>query len=137
MWSNADSPQSPRWLILKGRDEEAQKSLARLLSRGLGSEEVNAEFAEIAATIHAERGMGTTSYLDCFRNGPGRNGLRMWTGIGIQALQQLTGINFIFYYVRAPFDARRSKADETARARPSLPTRASATRSSSRSLRTS
>ncbi|KAL8292787.1 hypothetical protein RQP46_001399 [Phenoliferia psychrophenolica] len=44
----------------------------------------NTEFAEIAANLHHERAIGATSYLDCFKNGPGRNGLRMWTGTGAQ-----------------------------------------------------
>ncbi|KAK4701536.1 hypothetical protein P7C70_g4694, partial [Phenoliferia sp. Uapishka_3] len=91
-------PESPRYLIMKGRDDQAMRALSRILSAPEDSPEVNQEFAEIAANLHHERAIGATSYLDCFRNGPGRNGLRMWTGIGIQALQQLSGINFIFYY---------------------------------------
>ena len=84
--------QSPRWLIMRGRDEQAQKALAFLLASPIESEAVNAEFSEIAANLHHERSLGSISYIDCFRNGPARNGLRMWTGIGIQTLQQLTGV---------------------------------------------
>lgn len=91
-------PESPRWLLLKGRDEKARRALARVLRADPDSAEVNEELAEIAANIHHERSLGTATYLDCFKGGPGRNGLRTWTGIGLQALQQLTGINFIFYY---------------------------------------
>ncbi|KAI5475107.1 hypothetical protein MNV49_001932 [Pseudohyphozyma bogoriensis] len=86
------------WYIMKGRDEDAYRSLARILSSEIDSPVVREEFAEIAANLHHERAVGATSYLDCFRSGPGRNSLRMWTGIGLQSLQQLTGINFIFYY---------------------------------------
>ncbi|CEQ42023.1 SPOSA6832_03794, partial [Sporobolomyces salmonicolor] len=91
-------PESPRYLLMKGRDEQARRALSRILKADPDSQEVNEELAEIAANLHHERAVGATSYLDCFRNGPGRNGLRTWTGIGLQALQQLTGINFIFYY---------------------------------------
>lgn len=77
---------------MKGKDEQAQRAISRILSAPLESPEVNEEFAEIAANLHHERAIGATSYLDCFRNGPGRNGLRMWTGLGIQSLQQFAGI---------------------------------------------
>ena len=77
---------------MRGRDEAAQKALSFLLSAPIESEQVNSEFSEIAANLHHERSLGSISYIDCFRNGPARNGLRMWTGIGIQTLQQLTGV---------------------------------------------
>ncbi|GAA5871792.1 hypothetical protein JCM16303_000865 [Sporobolomyces ruberrimus] len=91
-------PESPRYLLMKGRDEKARKALSRVLRADPDSAMVNEELAEIAANIHHERSLGNASYIDCFRGGPGRNATRTWTGIGLQALQQLTGINFIFYY---------------------------------------
>lgn len=39
--------------------------------------------------------LGRSSYRDCFK---GTVGKRLLTGCGLQALQQLTGVNFIFYY---------------------------------------
>lgn len=42
--------------------------------------------------------IGQASYADCFRDGGNRILLRTLTGIFLQAWQQLTGINFIFYY---------------------------------------
>jgi hypothetical protein len=39
--------------------------------------------------------LGKSSYLDCFK---GTILKRLLTGCGLQALQQLTGVNFIFYY---------------------------------------
>jgi SP family sugar:H+ symporter-like MFS transporter len=91
-------PESPRWLIKKGHDEKARQSLGRLFSADPHSDEVNAEFANVLANLEAEKEIGQTSYLDCFRPGPGKNLLRTLTGISLQAWQQLTGVNFIFYY---------------------------------------
>ncbi|EXL64427.1 hypothetical protein FOPG_19307 [Fusarium oxysporum f. sp. conglutinans race 2 54008] len=39
--------------------------------------------------------LGRSSYLECFKPPMLK---RQLTGMGLQALQQLTGINFIFYY---------------------------------------
>lgn len=41
--------------------------------------------------------LGESSYADCFKAGPNKIALRTLSGIFIQAWQQLTGINFIFY----------------------------------------
>jgi hypothetical protein len=48
-------PQSPRWLMIKGRKEEALQVLARLHARGDTSDTfVQAEYAEIEAKVTAE-----------------------------------------------------------------------------------
>lgn len=91
-------PESPRFLIKKGRDAAARKSLGRLLKVPQDSPLVEQEFQEIYQALQAELAIGATSYLDCFKNNSGKNLLRVQTGIWLQAMQQLTGINFIFYY---------------------------------------
>ena len=86
-------PESPRYLIKKGNTEKARHNLARVLRADIDSAEVKADFAEIEANLRHEREVAQTSYLDCFRNGPGHNRARVLTGIFLQAWQQLTGIN--------------------------------------------
>jgi SP family sugar:H+ symporter-like MFS transporter len=86
-------PESPRYLIKKGKHEKARESLSRVLCADFDSAEVKAEYEEIEANLRHEEEVGQISYLDCFRNGPGRNRLRVLTGIFLQAWQQLTGIN--------------------------------------------
>ncbi|BGP57312.1 hypothetical protein JCM8202_001686 [Rhodotorula sphaerocarpa] len=90
-------PESPRYLIAAGKDEAAQRALSRILQSPPDSEAVSEQYAEIAAAVHHVRSLGSSTYLDCFRN-INRNRLRTLTGISLQALQQLSGINFIFYY---------------------------------------
>ncbi|GAA6040071.1 hypothetical protein JCM8097_004766 [Rhodosporidiobolus ruineniae] len=92
-------PESPRWLLMRNREEDARRSLARICNAEVDSVVVNEEYAEIAANLHHERQIGATSWADVFdMKGPGKNMLRTQTGIWLQAIQQLTGINFIFYY---------------------------------------
>ncbi|KAF8757936.1 MFS monosaccharide transporter [Rhizoctonia solani] len=91
-------PESPRYLIKRGRDQDAQRALARLLSLHPEDPEVETELNDIRANLRAEEELGSGSYLDCFKQGPNKILTRVMTGIFLQAWQQLTGINFIFYY---------------------------------------
>ncbi|KAJ6615536.1 monosaccharide importer [Mycena sp. CBHHK59/15] len=91
-------PESPRYLLHKNRVDAARAALGRLTNRPADSPEVDAECTEITLALEEERAVGTGTYLDCFRNTELKNGLRTWTGIMLQGWQQLTGINFIFYY---------------------------------------
>jgi len=91
-------PESPRFLIKRGRDQDAQRALARLLSLHPEDPEVETELNDIRANLRAEEELGSGSYADCFKQGPNKILTRTMTGIFLQAWQQLTGINFIFYY---------------------------------------
>ncbi|KAI0389491.1 high-affinity glucose transporter RGT2 [Xylariaceae sp. FL0594] len=88
-------PETPRYLIRKGNNAEAARSLGRLRRLAPDHPAITSELEEIRANHEYEMSLGSSSYLDCFR-GPMIK--RQLTGMGIQALQQLTGINFIFYY---------------------------------------
>ncbi|KAI0220476.1 hypothetical protein L0F63_006055 [Massospora cicadina] len=89
-------PFSHRWLLTKGRDEEALASLARLRAGGdKTNPAVVEEFNEVKEILNQERALGNASYKDLFI---GTILIRTLLGIFIQAFQQLTGINSVMYY---------------------------------------
>lgn len=53
------------------------------------------EIAELEANHNYELSLGKAGYIECFK---GNIGKRLATGCLLQSLQQLTGVNFIFYY---------------------------------------
>ena len=90
-------PESPRWLIKNGKDEAAARALGRLTSLSPSDPEVETELNDIRAALAEEQKLGESSYADCFKTTHNKICLRTLSGIFIQAWQQLTGINFIFY----------------------------------------
>ncbi|KAI0827592.1 AmMst-1 [Trametes gibbosa] len=91
-------PETPRWLVKKDRDMAAAKSLSCLTSSPVDDPTVAFELAEIRATLNRENSMGRSTYRNCFRVNKIKTGVRTLSGIFILAFQQLTGINFLFYY---------------------------------------
>ncbi|KAI0364811.1 AmMst-1 [Pilatotrama ljubarskyi] len=91
-------PETPRWLIKKNRQDDATKAMSRLRSLPMDDPAVQNEIADIVHALNEEREMGQSSYLDCFRSNRNKIALRTFTGIALQAWQQLTGVNFISYY---------------------------------------
>jgi len=88
-------PETPRFLIKSHKPEKAARSLSKLRRLAVDDPAIRDELAEIQANHEYEMSLGKSSYLDCFRGGMGK---RLATGCLLQALQQLTGVNFIFYY---------------------------------------
>ncbi|KAM0276269.1 hypothetical protein ACHAQH_006944 [Verticillium albo-atrum] len=59
-------PESPYWLVMKGKQQEARRALERLSPAGTN---VDASLAQIQRTIEAERSLSTekAALVDCFR----------------------------------------------------------------------
>jgi SP family sugar:H+ symporter-like MFS transporter len=89
-------PETPRYLIKKGDSQGAARALSRLRRLPVDHPELVEELAEIQANHDYELSIGSASYLELVKNPSIRK--RLLTGAGLQALQQLTGVNFIFYY---------------------------------------
>jgi sugar porter (SP) family MFS transporter len=98
-------PESPRFYVKKGDIERAAKVLARLRDQTEHSEYVQLELTEIIANNEYELsvvpdGGYFVSWLNCFRGGlleASSNLRRTILGTSLQMMQQMTGINFIFY----------------------------------------
>ncbi|KAF2738660.1 general substrate transporter [Polyplosphaeria fusca] len=88
-------PETPRYLIKMDRYDEAAKSLGKLRRLPVDHPAVLEELNEVQANHLYEMSIGKSTYADCFK---GTLGKRLMTGCFLQALQQLTGVNFIFYY---------------------------------------
>ncbi|KAJ1918865.1 hypothetical protein H4219_002315 [Mycoemilia scoparia] len=89
-------PYSPRWLVDHYRTSEAHAVLAYLRANGsLTDVLVIEELHEIMMAVKLERDTSMHGYGELVKK-PIRR--RLIIGIGIQLLQQLTGINIIMYY---------------------------------------
>ncbi|CCX04720.1 Similar to Probable glucose transporter rco-3; acc. no. Q92253 [Pyronema omphalodes CBS 100304] len=92
-------PESPRWYVKQGRHEEAATALARLRGQPASSDYIKDELAEIQANFEYEMSISQAGWADCFKGlGPSGNFRRVLIGVFLQMFQQLTGVNFIFYY---------------------------------------
>ncbi|KAH6681116.1 glucose transporter rco-3 [Plectosphaerella plurivora] len=90
-------PETPRYLVKRGRTEDAGLSLSRLRRLDITHPALLDELQEIVANHEYELTLGPDTYKEIFTGSPNL-GRRTLTGCGLQMLQQLTGINFIMYY---------------------------------------
>ncbi|EAT83601.1 hypothetical protein HBI56_229400 [Parastagonospora nodorum] len=88
-------PDTPRWFIKEDRYDDAAKALGKLRRLPVDHPAVLEELNEVQANHLYEMSLGKASYMECCK---GTLGKRLLTGCLLQALQQLTGVNFIFYY---------------------------------------
>ncbi len=84
-------PESPRFLVTKGRHAEAEAVLVKLLGEDEGRRKV-AEIRESLSADHRPR------FSDLRDKVSGRIRPIVWVGVGLAIFQQLVGINVVFYY---------------------------------------
>src|SRR5688572_5846842 len=83
-------PESPRYLVSRGREDEARKVLTRLF----GPDEAERKIGEIRASFSADH---RPSFRDVAAPGTIFRPI-VWAGIMLATFQQFVGINIIFYY---------------------------------------
>ncbi len=85
-------PRSPRWLVQKGRTEEA-----RAVLETIGEEDVEGELNDIAAAVQLEHQYGQERLFSA------RNRFPVFLAVSIAMFNQLSGINAILYYLNDIF----------------------------------
>lgn len=89
-------PESPRWLLTKGREEAARKSFARFNNLDPWHPEITKQLQEVQAYIEHEKLTGkTTSWIEIFR---GTNKKRTLVSTLIVLGQAISGGKFISTY---------------------------------------
>ena len=84
-------PETPRYLVAAGREDDARAVLVRLDMAA----DVDEKVADIRSTLEAE---SRPSLSDIIQAHSGRIHPLVWVGLGLATLQQFTGINVVFYY---------------------------------------
>lgn len=88
----AISPESLRWLSLKGRDEDLKKTLVKLRDLPEDHPEIQEELAEIEAAAEIELQNKQSKWTEIFQPA---NFHRVLIAIAMQSFQQWTGTNAI------------------------------------------
>lgn len=84
-------PESPRYLVAKGRQERALRVLTRLY----GDAAARAKLIDIRGSLAVDHRPRLRDLFDKVRR---RIRPIVWVGIGLATFQQLVGINVVFYY---------------------------------------
>jgi sugar porter (SP) family MFS transporter len=90
-------PESPRWLVMHGSNEKA----LGIMTKVSGQAEAEEELRAVQATLDAEKGEKRVPIRELFR--PAMK-LVMTIGITVAILQQITGINSVFFYAPMIFE---------------------------------
>ncbi|WP_439491088.1 sugar porter family MFS transporter [Blastomonas fulva] len=92
-------PESPRYLVARGREADAHKVLTRLF----GPAEADRKVVEIRNSLATDQHRARLS--DLIDKASGNIRPIVWTGIGLAVFQQAVGINVVFYYGAALWEA--------------------------------
>ncbi|KAI9898072.1 hypothetical protein N3K66_006432 [Trichothecium roseum] len=92
-------PETPRFDYRCGRADRARETLCRVYGAAPNHWAIHTQMEEIESKIRAEEGLDTTAmqeFVGMWR--APRMAYRILLGMSLQALQQLTGANYFFYY---------------------------------------
>jgi SP family sugar:H+ symporter-like MFS transporter len=84
-------PESPRFLVAKGRHEEAKAVLTRLF----GAATAASKSLEIRGSLAVDHSPRLSDLID---RATGKLRPIVWVGVGLATFQQWVGINVVFYY---------------------------------------
>jgi sugar porter (SP) family MFS transporter len=90
-------PESPRWLLMRGKAGEALQILSRVSGKTQAETDLKAVQESLDAEAHLEKGSLRELFLPAMR-------LVLTIGIVIAILQQITGINSVFFYAPMIFE---------------------------------
>jgi len=105
-------PESPRWLILQGRERAALEVLSALNERPVDDPYVQNEFTAIKDTILE---MSRGAFVDMFTMDKNRHFHRTALAFVAQVFQQISGINLITYYSALIFQQNIGYGPSTSR----------------------
>jgi SP family arabinose:H+ symporter-like MFS transporter len=101
-------PESPRWLVMRGDDAKALEVLTLVTGRL----QAEADLKGVVVSLHREAGAERASIRELWQ--PAMR-LVITIGVSIAVLQQITGINAVFFYAPMIFEQSGTGADASFR----------------------
>jgi SP family arabinose:H+ symporter-like MFS transporter len=90
-------PESPRWLLMNGKEEDAR----RVLTKVSGAAQAEADIGAVAASLAAEQSTDRAGLRELFDPSVRRV---LTVAVAVAVLQQITGINSVFFYAPMIFE---------------------------------
>jgi len=90
-------PESPRWLVMHGKDDDALDIMERVVGRAQAETDLKQVHEALDAETELEKGTIKELFHPAMR-------LVLTIGISVAILQQITGINSVFFYAPMIFE---------------------------------